>query len=138
MKRVKYLPSDGNSLAEKLRKYRLQAGFSQENIARQLNVSRSAYTYYEMGTTSPDPATLNRIAKIFKVPLEDFFSSEESELAAKDSESLPPRPPRKPKPDPKRIGELSSGERNIIAFLRDKDISPEDALEVLQKLDKRN
>lgn len=76
MKKIKYLPPDGSTLAERLRAFRVQVGFSQKNVADVLNVSRSTYTYYETGKTTPDPATLNRIAKILNVPLEYFFSSE--------------------------------------------------------------
>ena len=64
------------TLPERLRGFRLRAGFSQQNVADILNVSRSTYTYYETGKTTPDPTTLNRIAKIFAVPLEEFFLEE--------------------------------------------------------------
>ena len=61
------------SLAARLRELRLQVGYSQKNVADLLNVNRSTYTYYETGKTTPDPMTLNRIAKIFGVPLAEFF-----------------------------------------------------------------
>ena len=51
-------------LAERLRQARLQAGYSQQNIADALNVNRATYTYYETGKTSPDPVTLGKIARI--------------------------------------------------------------------------
>ena len=135
MKKVKYLPPDGSTLAERLRAIRVQVGFSQKNVADQLNVSRSTYTYYETGKTTPDPATLNRIARIFEVPLEYFFSSE------LEGGGLPPlnapanqRAPKKIRLDPERVGELSSGERAVVAFLRDKNVPPEDALAFLEQL----
>lgn len=136
MKKVKYLPSDGLSLLpEKLRKYRKLNGFSQKNVADRLNLSRSAYTYYELGKTCPDPARLNRIAKIFGVPLEVFFDSEEDAVLADSEQETPPeRPLRKARSNPTRVGELSSAERDIIAFLRDKEISPEAALEQMKAI----
>ena len=54
----------GYCLGPCLRKLRLKAGYSQKNVADLLNVSRSTYTYYETGKTSPDPFTLNRPAAV--------------------------------------------------------------------------
>ena len=135
MKKIKYLPPDGSTLAERLRAFRVQVGLSQKNVADVLNVSRSTYTYYETGKTTPDPATLNRIAKILNVPLEYFFSSElEGGLPPLLGDRANQRAPKKPKLDPERVGELSSGERAVVAFLRDKSIPAEDALAILEQL----
>ena len=62
MKDVAYVSVQSEDLATKLKRYRLQVGFTQKNVAEVLNISRSTYTYYELGKTSPDPATLNHIA----------------------------------------------------------------------------
>ena len=75
-------------LAERLRQARLQAGYSQQNIADALNVNRATYTYYETGKTSPDPVTLKR-----KTPLTGPCSLR-TESAA----------PRSPFPTPTRLG----------------------------------
>ena len=64
-------------LAERLRQARLQAGYSQQNIADALNVNRATYTYYETGKTSPDPVTLGKIARICGAPIEFFFEDED-------------------------------------------------------------
>ena len=63
-------------LADRLRQARLQAGYSQQNIADALNVNRATYTYYETGKTTPDPVTLGRIARICGAPIEFFFEEE--------------------------------------------------------------
>ena len=68
-------------LAERLRQARLQAGYSQQNIADALNVNRATYTYYETGKTSPDPVTLGKIARICGAPIEFFFEEEDSQQA---------------------------------------------------------
>ena len=65
-------------LAERLRQARLQAGYSQQNIADALNVNRATYTYYETGKTSPDPVTLGKIARICGAPIEFFFEEEDT------------------------------------------------------------
>lgn len=127
-----YVSVPGESLASKLRRYRLRIGFTQSNVAEVLNITRSTYTYYESGRTSPDPATLNRIAKLFGVSVEEFFDDEPSESMLFDSEVENRRAPKKVKPDPEKIGDLATGEKSIVAFLRDRGIPPEKALEVLK------
>lgn len=133
MKKVDYFVNDPEAtLAERLRGFRLRAGFSQQNIADVLNVSRSTYTYYETGKTTPDPATLNRIAKILGVPLQEFFPEKGSGMVLEDSGGH--RPPKKVHLDPQRVGELSAGEKTLIAFVRDNRLSPEAAIESLKRL----
>ena len=61
------------NLGEALRKYRLRTGLTQKSVSEALGISRSAYTYYETGKTSPDPTMLFRIACMFDVPLDLFF-----------------------------------------------------------------
>lgn len=56
-----------------LRRIRLEAGFTQQNIAQVLEIDRSTYVYYELGRVAPDSVTLNRLAKIYNVPLETFL-----------------------------------------------------------------
>lgn len=120
------------SLAVWLRELRLRSGYSQKNVADLLNVNRSTYTYYETGKTTPDPVTLNRIAKIFGVPLAVFFSEESPRVVLEDSSSTSKRAPKKARPNPTRIGELTSSERDVIAFLRDRGLSAADLLEELK------
>lgn len=123
-----------SSLALWLRELRVRAGYSQQDIASILNMSRSTYTYYETGRTVPDPMTLHRIARIFNVPLELFFSTEDPDITFANSDP-PPRKPRamkKQRFDPQRIGELSAEEKQIIAFLRDKGLSAEAVIQALR------
>lgn len=133
MKNIAYVPAPNEDLATKLKRYRLQVGFTQRNVAEVLNISRSTYTYYELGKTSPDPATLNRIAKLFGVSVEEFFEdapASESNNMLYDSGAK--RVSKKIKADPEKIGDLTTSEKSIVAFLRDKGISPSDALDVLK------
>lgn len=60
-------------LSTLLRRIRLEAGFTQQNIAQVLEIDRSTYVYYELGRVAPDSVTLNRLAKIYNVPLETFL-----------------------------------------------------------------
>ncbi|WP_346986476.1 helix-turn-helix domain-containing protein [Chryseobacterium sp. POE27] len=58
------------SLETKLRKLREQKGWSQMDIAHQLDVSQPAYNKWETGQTKPTLQNLQKIAEIFEV---DFF-----------------------------------------------------------------
>ncbi len=136
MKKADVSPKDRSALlADTLRRYRLAAGFSQQSVAAAIGISRSAYTYYETGKTSPDPTTLNRIAKIFDVPLEVFFQEEGHTDGARfrDPGVKPRRAPKKIKEDPQKVGGLTGEEKTLVAYLRSRGISGADALEVLKK-----
>lgn len=122
-----------NSFAAALRKYRMQAGFSQREVATILRMNRSTYTYYETGKTAPDPETLNRIAKIFGVPMEIFFDTGDAPLKLSDSGQVRKRANKIKRPDPQRIGDLTTEEKQVIAYLRDKGLSAEAVLQALQK-----
>ena len=124
-------------LAAALRKYRMLAGFSQREVATILQMNRSTYTYYETGKTAPDPQTLNRIAKIFGVSMEVFFvDSDGPALKLSDSGTDPvrKRANRIRRPNPQRVGDLTSAEKEVIAFLRDKELPPETALRSLRDI----
>ena len=130
---AKSLDGTNSFLAGQLRKARLQAGYSQQNIADALNINRATYTYYETGKTSPDPITLGKIARIFGAPIEFFFEDEAdtfSDLLLTDRE----RCPKKPMPDPHKIGELASEEKELIALLRSsQNLSVEEALDWVKR-----
>lgn len=116
MKKADVSPKDRSALlADTLRRYRLAAGFSQQSVAAAIGISRSAYTYYETGKTSPDPTTLNRIAKIFDVPLEVFFQEEGHTDGARfrDPGAKPRRAPKKIKVDPQKVGGADRGRENF-------------------------
>ena len=130
MKEIAYVPVQNEDLATKLKRYRLQVGFTQKNVAEILNVSRSTYTYYELGKTSPDPATLNRIARLFGLSVEEFFEDEMFSQADMLYDSGAKRVSKKVKADPEKIGDLTTSEKSIEAYLRDNRNSPGDALYV--------
>lgn len=60
-------------LSTLLRRIRLEAGFTQQNIAQVLEIDRSTYVYYELGRVAPDSVTLKRLARLYNVPLETFL-----------------------------------------------------------------
>ena len=63
-------------LAEKILTLRKQKGFSQEELAEKLNVSRQAVSRWEMGTALPDAANILQISKLFEVST-DYLLNED-------------------------------------------------------------
>ncbi|MFZ5968110.1 MAG: helix-turn-helix transcriptional regulator [Bacillota bacterium] len=60
--------------AERLKALRERHHMTQEELARQLNITRQAVGNYEQGTRFPkDEKILKAIADLFDVPLDDLF-----------------------------------------------------------------
>lgn len=53
-----------------MRKLRKQSGMTQEQISKELNISRQVYSYYETGHRIPDLDTACRIAKYHKITID--------------------------------------------------------------------
>lgn len=54
-------------LQERLKDLRIENGYKQEDIAKKLNISTSAYGYYEQGRNEPSIETLREIANTYDV-----------------------------------------------------------------------
>jgi len=69
------------TFAEKLVQLRKREGYTQEELAEKLEVSRQAISRWEMGTAVPDSSNLLQISKLFKVSadylLHDEYESDE-------------------------------------------------------------
>lgn len=52
---------------ERLIDLRIEHGYTQEDIAKNLNVTKSAYGYYEQGRNEPSIETLHKIASFYQV-----------------------------------------------------------------------
>lgn len=63
-------------IGENIKYLRKRAGYSQEQLARKLDVKQSSVSLWEKGRNNPDTETLAKAAQVFNVPL-DFFLSEE-------------------------------------------------------------
>ena len=57
-------------LSEKLYQLRRQSGFSQEQAAEQLCVSRQAISKWESGQSTPDPDKLVALSKLYGVTID--------------------------------------------------------------------
>lgn len=101
-------------LRNNLRRLRLACGYTQGTVAEALGVARSTYSYYELGTTSPDFETLKKLARIYGVSFEQLTEPEEQP----DIEPRQQRIKHHPATDPRTIGDLTEEEKVLIARLR--------------------
>ena len=65
-------------IANRLVKMRKEKGYSQEELADALGISRQAVSKWERAEASPDTDNLICLAKLYKVSLDDLLSSDES------------------------------------------------------------
>ncbi|WP_368901500.1 helix-turn-helix domain-containing protein [Oceanobacillus oncorhynchi] len=56
--------------SERIIDLRIEHGYSQEEVAKKLNVSASGYGYYEQGRNEPSLETLYKIAEFFQVSID--------------------------------------------------------------------
>ena len=63
-------------------------GYSQEEIAEKINISRQAYAKWESGATRPDIEKCMRIAEIYGVSLDSLVKTENLEGVG----NIPPAP----------------------------------------------
>lgn len=100
------------NLGESLRELRLSYRYTQQNIADTLAINRSAYTYYETGKTQPDIATIKQLAILYNMDVDSILCNHDK---IKTQRKLPKN---RTQVNPKRINELSSQEKRLIAQLR--------------------
>src|SRR5699024_9872909 len=102
-------------LAEKILNLRKQNGWSQEELAMQLGVSRQSVSKWESGTSIPDLERIIRLSQIFEVST-DYLLKDEME-----------------KPEPDREPAVESGVENEESL---KKVCPETAGEYLELIKK--
>ena len=65
----------------KLYELRKQKGFSQEELANRLNVSRQTISKWEVGESTPDMEKLVAISDLFEISLDELVKGEEAKIA---------------------------------------------------------
>ncbi|USS88541.1 helix-turn-helix transcriptional regulator [Fructilactobacillus hinvesii] len=68
-----------NQFASQLKKLRTQHGWSQEDLAQKLFLSRQAVSRWEAGTASPDLATLIKLTELLDCSLDELVFAKTSE-----------------------------------------------------------
>jgi transcriptional regulator with XRE-family HTH domain len=61
------------TICKRIRKYRHEAGLTQEDLAEKVGVSRVYIGYVEQGRNTPSLEILGKIAKALKVRLSDII-----------------------------------------------------------------
>ena len=80
------------TLGEKLQLLRKQHGWTQEELAQQILVSRQALSKWESDTAVPDTENVVALSRLFQVST-DYLLLDEEELAEKRPEGAPPESP---------------------------------------------
>ncbi len=75
--REEYHAMDVAQLPKKIIQLRQQSGMSQSVIAKQINVTKSGYKYYEMGKSIPPLPRLIALADLFGVSLDYLVGFDE-------------------------------------------------------------
>lgn len=112
-------------LKENLIMLRNAKGFSQEEIAGRIGISRQAYAKWESGATIPDIEKCSRIAEVYGVSIDSLIKTQQAEGIG----AVPPGPEGKniwgavimndrgqiviPKPARDRMG-LTAGQRLVV------------------------
>lgn len=69
-----------NKYGKRLKELREQRGYSQEELAKLLNTSRSRIGMYEQGRRQPDFEMQETIADLFNVTIDYLFGREEEKI----------------------------------------------------------
>ncbi len=77
------------TLKDKLYKLRRDKGYSQEELAEKLDVSRQAVSKWERGESSPDTNNLIRIAKLYDIPVDELAGCIRGDASIPLDESIP-------------------------------------------------
>ena len=117
-----------NSIAWKLKRFRENSGYTQQQMADALNIERSTYAYYETGKTSPSIETIMKIKEILNVSLEDLLGSEN-----KSSNKLSDSSKEHISFD--KVYELNKKEKSLVSLYR--SLAPEIQDKVLKDVSKK-
>lgn len=74
-------------MSEKLRMLREKLGYSQNDVAKLLGISRTAYVKYETGDSKPT-RKLKELSEIFNVSLDYLMLDEKNYSASKNTEQI--------------------------------------------------
>lgn len=72
--------------AEQLKKLRQEKNISQEELAKQLFISRQAISKWENGDATPDLGNLVKLSEIFKISLDELVKGEQFVIVEEDDD----------------------------------------------------
>lgn len=62
-----------SNIGKSIKKYRVEKGITQEQLAERLHVTRQAVSNWEIGKTQPDIETLSTLAECFEISVEELI-----------------------------------------------------------------
>ena len=77
--------SDYNQFGNTLREIRKCKGLSQENMASMLNISRSGYSKYESGESSPSIDTIKEICEVLNISSDYLIGIKNDDVMNKET-----------------------------------------------------
>ncbi len=72
-------------LGENINTLRKEKGFSQENLAEKVNVTRQTISNWELGETSPNPEQLILLSKAFDKSIDELVGNDFKYISEKES-----------------------------------------------------
>ena len=82
------------NIAKRLYEYRKANGYSQEELAEKIGVSRQAISKWERSESSPDTDNLIALSKLYRVSLDEMINGESTPAKAKEPEAEPEDAPQ--------------------------------------------
>lgn len=79
-------------LCDNIINFRNAFGYSQEEVAEKIDISRQAYAKWEKGETIPDIEKCAQLAAIFNTSLDQLYANQEPVEGIPEAEKLPPAP----------------------------------------------
>jgi transcriptional regulator with XRE-family HTH domain len=104
--------SESETFGQRLARLRKEAGFTQQELADEIGISRRMLAYYEVQTQHPPASLLPRLSKVLNVSLDALLGVEASVRKGRPTDSRLWR-------RFKQIEQLSPGERREVIKLLD-------------------
>jgi len=76
------------TMGERLKQLRLQRKISQEEVARTIGITRSAYSHYEINNRQPVYETLIKLSTFYEVSLDYIVGGDTFVPASKDTHEM--------------------------------------------------
>lgn len=84
------MPQDIKPINRRIAGYRKLAGFTQEQVADRLGLKRNTYARIEHHG-NPSPEMIDKLSKIFNVPVQRFFYEEAADFSGITETTVPKR-----------------------------------------------
>jgi transcriptional regulator with XRE-family HTH domain len=68
------------NFGEKIRRARQVKGWSQEDLAKHMNITQAAISQFEKGQRMPTPANIEKFSDVLGIPKDDLLGEEEGEF----------------------------------------------------------